>query len=81
MWGNKFKCSEAGGRETAISLFKEDFIKRIKSGEIKKAHLETLRGMRLGCTCKPKACHGDIIAMIVNRVFKDTFTLEDLECK
>ncbi|ELQ2225839.1 DUF4326 domain-containing protein [Escherichia coli] len=34
--------------------------------------------MRLGCTCKPKPCHGDIIAHIVNRLFKDDFQVEDL---
>ncbi|MFP9166691.1 DUF4326 domain-containing protein [Enterococcus faecalis] len=50
----------------------------MKSGEITKAHLEPLRGMRLGCTCKPKPCHGDIIAHIVNRLFKDDFQVEDL---
>lgn len=77
MWGNDVG-KNAGSREAAIEAFKEDFIKRIRSGEIKREHLETLRGMRLGCTCKPKACHGDIIAHIVNRLFKDTFTLEDL---
>lgn len=67
----------AAGR-AAIELFKKDFIRRIKSGEITKAHLEPLRGMRLGCTCKPKPCHGDIIAHIVNRLFKDDFQVEDL---
>lgn len=71
-WGN-YVGKDAGSREAAIELFKKDFIRRIKSGEITKAHLEPLRGMRLGCTCKPKPCHGDIIAHIVNRLFKDDF--------
>ena len=34
--------------------------------------------MRLGCTCKPKRCHGDIIAKIVNKVFKDDKGIEDI---
>lgn len=77
MWGN-YIGKNCGTREGAILAFKEEFISKIKSGEIKREHLETLRGMRLGCTCHPKACHGDIIAKIVNRLFKDVFTLEDL---
>ncbi|WPK35746.1 hypothetical protein [Escherichia phage AV117] len=78
-WGN-YVGKEASSREEAIELFKKDFIKRIRSGEITKAHLEPLRGMRLGCTCKPKACHGDIIALVVNKLFKDEFNIEDI-CK
>ncbi|AHY25215.1 hypothetical protein AVV36_gp195 [Pectobacterium bacteriophage PM2] len=75
MWGNPYKDKS---RDENIAAFKLDFIAKIKSGEIKRAHLETLRGMRLGCTCAPKNCHGDIIALVVNKLFKDTFTLEDL---
>lgn len=77
MWGNPFKD---GVREENIKNFKEYFIESIRSGKIKREHLETLRGMKLGCTCKPKACHGDIIAQVVNRLFKDEFNVEDL-CK
>lgn len=76
-WGN-YVGKDAGSREAAILAFKEDFISKIRNGEITKAHLEPLRGMRLGCTCHPKPCHGDIIAHIVNKLFKDVFTLEDL---
>lgn len=77
MWGN-YVGKDCGSREAAILAFKEDFIKRLKNGEIKREHLEPLRGMRLGCTCKPKACHGDIIATVVNRLFKDIRTVEDI---
>ncbi|WAX13760.1 hypothetical protein ECO07P4_00233 [Escherichia phage ECO07P4] len=73
-WGN-YVGKDAGSREVAIELFKKDFIRRIKSGEITKAHLEPLRGMRLGCTCKPKPCHGDIIAHIVTDCLKTIFKL------
>jgi hypothetical protein len=77
MWGN-YVGKNCGSREAAIEAFKVDFIRRIREGEIKREHLETLRGMRLGCTCYPLKCHGDIIAHIVNRLFKDDFRVEDL---
>ena len=76
-WGN-YAGKDTGSREAAILAFKQDFYNKLQKGEITRAHLEPLRGMRLGCTCKPKACHGDIIAEVVNKLFKDTFSLEDL---
>ncbi|QFR56181.1 hypothetical protein CPT_Muldoon_230 [Serratia phage Muldoon] len=77
MWGN-YVGKNCDSREEAIAAFKKEFISKIKSGEINRSHLETLNGMRLGCTCKPKACHGDIIALVVNRLFKNITTLEDI---
>lgn len=78
MWGNPHKH---GSREENIAAFKSEFIEKIRTGVIKREHLETLRGMRIGCTCHPKPCHGDIIAHIVNKLFKDIFSVEDLyEC-
>lgn len=76
IWGNPYSVGEYG--KEAIPLFKIYFIKMIKDGKISKNHLEVLRGQRLGCTCSPLSCHGDIIAKIVNKVFKDEFNLEDL---
>lgn len=29
-------------------------------------HLEQLRGKKLGCFCKPKACHGDVLVKLLN---------------
>lgn len=76
VWGNPFTIEEYGTQ--AVPLFKEYFINLIKSGIITRDHLEVLRGQRLGCTCSPKACHGDIIAKIVNKLFKDEFSIEEM---
>lgn len=73
IWGNPF-----GDDPDPVGKHRQHFIEQVKMGVITKAHLEVLRGMRLGCTCKPKACHGDIIAAVVNRIFKDEFRIEDL---
>lgn len=72
MFGNPFKD---GTREENIKKFKQYFLNKIKSGQITKSHLEVLRGTRLGCTCSPKPCHGDIIAEVVNKVFNDKIYL------
>ena len=77
IWGN-YIGEGCDSREKAINAFKNDFIEKIKSGEIRKDHLETLRGMRLGCTCHPRPCHGDIIAHVVNKLFNDIRTIDDI---
>lgn len=62
-WGNPFKITEDQNREVVINKYKEwllnqpDLLKNI--GELK--------GKVLGCWCKPKICHGDILAELANK--------------
>jgi hypothetical protein len=54
-------CGESHTREECISAFKNDFYEKInRNADFRKAVL-SLKGKRLGCYCKPKACHGDVI--------------------
>ncbi len=48
-------------REEAVEKYKYYFIKRIESEPAFKKAVERLRGKILGCYCKPKSCHGDVI--------------------
>ena len=75
LFGNPFSVEEYGP-DQAISKFKVYFYDLIKTKQITKNHLEVLRGMRLGCTCHPKPCHGDIIVEVVNKVFNDTSVID-----
>jgi hypothetical protein len=65
-WGNPYSMYEDGSdREEVIRKYRYDFEndlfpKKSKSEVIK------LAGKRLGCFCKPKACHGDILADYLN---------------
>jgi len=54
-------CSEYHTRDECIEKFKQDFYKKIKSDPEFKKSVLLLKGKRLGCYCKPKNCHGDII--------------------
>ena len=54
-------CSAYHTRDECIDKFKEDFYKKIKSDAGFKKSVLSLQGKRLGCYCKPKNCHGDII--------------------
>lgn len=77
IWGNPYSVEEYG--DQAIPLFNEYWKGLLRDQKITKHHLEVLRGQRLGCCCYPRKCHGDIIALTVNKVFKDEFYLEDLK--
>lgn len=68
-WGNPFKIGHGPNglsREEVIDKYKEYFEKEILQDPEKHAALLSLRGYRLGCFCKPLACHGDIIAAYLN---------------
>ena len=54
-------CREHHTRTECISTFKRDFYKAISGNEDFKNTVLTLKGKQLGCYCKPKECHGDII--------------------
>jgi hypothetical protein len=63
-WGNPFKEPIMPLHEK-ISLY-EDYIRN--SPELMNS-LHELKDKRLGCTCKPKPCHGDVLVKLVNEKF------------
>lgn len=59
--GNPFRIGADGNREAVIAKFKRYFWGRInRDEEYLKAVLE-LEDKVVGCWCKPKACHLDVI--------------------
>lgn len=67
-WGNPFPIDHGSdvGRAHVIERYKEYFYTEVLADPIKKQLLHTLKGLRLGCHCKPLACHGDIIVDYLN---------------
>lgn len=70
IFGNPFSAMRDGGRERAIELYREYFLRRLRVDQEFAVRVEMLRGKRLGCFCKPKACHGDVIAEYVDNRMK-----------
>ncbi len=65
-WGNPYSMYEGGDdREEVIRKFKYDFDYE-KFPNKEKAEVFKLLGKRLGCFCKPKICHGDVLADFLN---------------
>lgn len=64
-FGNPFSQWD---RATNIAKFREYFLERIQQDRDFKSKVLSLKGKRLGCFCKPKDCHGDIIAEYLNNI-------------
>jgi len=69
VWGNPYSHKEGtlaehvvGSRSEAIQKFEEYLL----SNEELMGSLPELKGKTLGCWCKPKSCHGDILLRYAN---------------
>ena len=60
-WGNPFEIGKDGTREEVIEKY-ESYIMNTPNLI---NDLQELIGKILGCWCKPKACHGDILQRMV----------------
>ena len=69
LFGNPYEIGKDGNRLEVIQKYKKWFIEKLKDFEFKKQVLN-LKGKKLGCFCKPKLCHGDIIVGYLNRSSK-----------
>ncbi|WOL22678.1 hypothetical protein [Escherichia phage vB_EcoM_JNE01] len=79
-WGNPFthiKDKETKAefivatREESIEKFRDYILERIEKGEVQIDELLELAGKRLGCFCKPKSCHGDVLVEIVSAILDE----------
>lgn len=65
-WGNPYSMFEEGDdRDEVIRKYKYDFDYE-KFPNKEKSEVYKLAGKRLGCFCKPQACHGDVLADYLN---------------
>ncbi|QYZ66999.1 MAG: hypothetical protein OI74_02920 [Gammaproteobacteria bacterium (ex Lamellibrachia satsuma)] len=65
-WGNPYSMYEEGDdRDEVIRKYRYDF-EFDKFINIEKSKVYDLAGKRLGCFCKPAACHGDVLAEYLN---------------
>ncbi len=63
-FGNPFHLKKDGGdytRDESVDQYESYFKKKIREDEEFREAVEELRGETLGCWCKPKRCHGDVI--------------------
>lgn len=63
-FGNPFAVANAG-REEAIRLYRSWFARHVWSDQEFLVRVLELRGLRLGCFCKPLACHADVLVEFI----------------
>ena len=61
-WGNPFREGVHGNRENVIKMYEE----YIRANDFLMDSIGELEGKVLGCWCKPKPCHGDVLIKILN---------------
>lgn len=60
-WGNPFVIGRDGNRADVIGKYE----RYIRQRPDLLAALPELHGKRLGCHCRPLACHGDVLVKLI----------------
>lgn len=60
-FGNPFPLTNESKRESVLAKYRIWFYRRLENDDEFKEKILALKGKVLGCFCKPKACHGDVI--------------------
>lgn len=63
-WGNPFFVGVHGSRAQVLSMYRN----HILASPDLLADLESLRGKRIGCWCRPRGCHGDVLVQLLKEL-------------
>ena len=66
-FGNPVCRRKTDTRGATLDSFRAYFYKRLETDDEFRRLVNELKGLRLGCFCKPNPCHGDVIAEYLNR--------------
>ena len=67
IWGNPFTV-EKYGRNGCIDKYENYIRDKLRNNPELWQELQKLEGKVLGCFCKPKRCHGDILVKILEEI-------------
>lgn len=75
-WGNPFSHREGTKAEFVVKN-RTEAIAKYKEWILDQPHLMAdlieLKGKRLGCWCKPKGCHGDVLVELADKAGIELF--------
>lgn len=63
---NIYRSGKDGTRTEVIAAYRAYIQERLDKEPWLRAELEKLRGKRIGCWCKPLACHGDVLVELLD---------------
>lgn len=69
IWGNPFVIGRDGIRSEVI----EKYYWYVKNNSYLMSRIHELKGKILGCYCKPKSCHGDMLIKIIEELDAENF--------
>jgi hypothetical protein len=64
-FANNFRIGPDGSREDVLAKNKAQLLTRLAEDPQLALALQRLKGKRLGCWCKPLACHGDFLVELL----------------
>ena len=65
IWCNPFRLNLDEPRSVALDRYRSYITRRLHNEPSLLVQLKSLRGKRLGCWCKPKSCHGDVLVELI----------------
>lgn len=65
---NPFRIGVDGNRTEVLGKFRAHLQALLATDPYAQQRLEQLRGLTLGCWCKPADCHGDVIVELLDGV-------------
>lgn len=65
-FGNPFRLDKGDDRGAVLERYAAWMGERLRTDSEFRRRVLELRGKRLGCFCKPLACHGDVLAAWVD---------------
>lgn len=66
-WGNRNKLRQGVSRDSVIDAYEQD----VRNNPALMAALPELFGTTLVCSCKPRACHGDVLVSLCAELLYD----------
>lgn len=64
-------CGEVHSRGNTLKCYREYLEVRLEQDPDFRERVKALRGKVLGCFCKPRPCHGDVLLEFVDKVAVD----------
>lgn len=69
IWGNPYRIGRDGTRQEVL----EKYYHYVKNSPYLMSKIHQLKGKILGCYCKPKDCHGDMLVKILEEIEVENF--------
>lgn len=64
VWANPFRIDREADRAKALRRYENYLRRKLRSDALLQQQVRLLKGHRLVCYCKPKACHGDVLKRV-----------------